>query len=82
MERKVDVYEFKEELWDTVVEFEEPILMETGLDKEAREEFLSKIVQLRETWLNTEPKSCKNSSNLKNKKELGQKVRIKIYLSL
>ena len=30
VQRKVDVEEFKEELFHIVVEFEEPILMETG----------------------------------------------------
>ena len=35
VERKVDIEEFEEELWDIVVEFVEPILMATGLDKEA-----------------------------------------------
>ena len=37
--KKVDVEEFKEEAWDIVVEFGEPILLGTGFDKEAREEF-------------------------------------------
>ena len=30
VERKVDVEEFNEQLWDIVVEFGEPILLETG----------------------------------------------------
>ena len=40
---------FKEELWNTVVKFEEPVLMGTGLDEKARKELLSKMVKLRET---------------------------------
>ena len=40
---------FKEELWDTVVKFGEPVLMGTGLDEEARKELLSKMIKLRET---------------------------------
>ena len=34
---------FKEELWDTVVKFGEPILMGTGLDEKARKELLSRM---------------------------------------
>ena len=41
----MNVAEFKEELWGIVVEFGEPILMASGLDKEAREELLKKISQ-------------------------------------
>ena len=58
VERKVDVAEFKEELWDIVVEFGEPFLMGTGLDKEAREELLIKMIHTREPRPSTEPKSC------------------------
>ena len=36
VERKVDVEEFEEELWDIEVEIGKAILMRTGLDKEAR----------------------------------------------
>ena len=38
---------FKDELWDTVVKFGEPLLMGTGLDEKARKELLSKLVDLR-----------------------------------
>ena len=44
--RKIDVEEFKEEMWDIVVEFGEPILMGTGLDREASDEQLSKMISL------------------------------------
>ena len=37
--------DFKEELWDTVVKFGEPILVGTGLEEKAREELLSKMVE-------------------------------------
>ena len=40
---------FKEELWNTVVKFAEPVLMANGLDEKARKELLSKMVELRET---------------------------------
>ena len=40
---KVLVEEFIEQLWDIVLlSYRDPILMGTGLDKEAREELLSK----------------------------------------
>ena len=67
VERKIDVDEFKEELWDTVVEFEEPVLTATGLDEKAREELLSQMVRMRETRANTNPKSSKNISTLEKK---------------
>ena len=69
LERKVEVDEFKEEWRDTVVEFGEPIMMGTGLDKAAREYLLNKVVHIRETRPNAEPKPCKDSSTLKKKKE-------------
>ena len=69
VERKVDVEEFKEELWDIVVEFGEPILMRSGLDKEAREELLSKMIHIRETRPNTEPRFCKDSSTRKKSRK-------------
>ena len=73
MERKVDVEEFKEELWDIVVEFGEPILMRTGLDKVTREE----LIHIQETRPKTEPKSCKDSSTLKMKSE-NKKLKTKL----
>ena len=65
VERRVDAEEIKEEKWEIVVEFGEPIPMGTGLDKEAREELISKTILFWETRPNTEPRSCKNSSALK-----------------
>ena len=41
-----DLEDFKEELWDTVVKFGEPVMMGTGLDEKAREELSSKIIKL------------------------------------
>ena len=38
MENKAKVDDFKEELWDTVVKFGEPVLIGTGLDKRVRKE--------------------------------------------
>ena len=66
---KVGVEKFKEEIRDIVVEFREPILMGTELDKMAREELLSKMIQTQETRPNTAPRSYKNSSTLKRKGE-------------
>ena len=56
---------FKEELWDTVVKFGEPVLMGTGLDEKARKELLDKMIKLRETEQKTKDDECKDSSTLK-----------------
>ena len=69
VEREVDVEEFKEELWDIMVEFGELILMGTGLDKEASVELFSKLIHIRETRSNTESKYCIENSTLKKKSE-------------
>ena len=76
----MDVEEFKEDLWDIVVQFGEPLSMVTGLHKEAREKLPSKMVHIRETRPNTEPRSCKDSSTLKKMKvkKLGLKMMTKI----
>ena len=58
---------FKEELWDPVVKFGEPVLMGTGLDEKAREKLLDKMIMLRETEQKTKDDECKNSSTLKQK---------------
>ena len=59
--------EFKEELWDTVVKFGEPVLMGTGLEEKARGELLSKMVELRKASRKTKEDKCKDSSTLKQK---------------
>ena len=58
---------FKEELWDTVVKFGEPVLMATGLGEKMRKELLSKMVELREAQPTTREDECKNSCTLKQK---------------
>ena len=58
---------FKEELWDTVVKFGEPVLMGTGLEEKARGELLSKMVELRKTSRKTREDNCKDSSTPKQK---------------
>ena len=58
---------FKEELWNTVVKFGEPVLMATGLDEKARKELLSKMVEFREAQPTTRDDECKDSSTLKPK---------------
>ena len=55
---------FKEELWDTVVMFGEPVLMGTGLDEKARKELLDKMIKLRETEQKTKDDERKDSSSL------------------
>ena len=58
---------FKDELWDTVVKFGEPLLMGTGLDEKARKELLSKLVEVRKARSRTRYDKCKDSSTLKLK---------------
>ena len=58
---------FKEELWDTVVRFGEPLLIGTGLDEKARKELLSKLVELRNSRSKTREEKCEDSSTLKQK---------------
>ena len=58
---------FKEELWNTVVKFGEPVLMGSGLDEKARKELLSKMVKLRETRQKTKDDECTDGSTLKKK---------------
>ena len=59
--------DFKEELWDTVVKFGEPILVGTGLEEKAREELLNKMVELRKAPQKTREDKCKDSSTPKPK---------------
>ena len=59
--------DFKEELWDTVVRFGDPVLMGTGLEEKARRELLSKMVELRKASRKTKEDKCKDSSTLKQK---------------
>ena len=58
---------FKEEVWDTVVKFGEPVLMGTGLEEKARGELLSKMVELRKASRKTREDKCKDSSTPKQK---------------
>ena len=64
---EITLDDFKEELWDTVVKFREPVLMGTGLDEKPRGELLSKMVELRKTSRKTKEDECKDSSTLKQK---------------
>ena len=67
MKSETTLDNFKEELWNTVVKFGEPVLMATGLDEKARKELLSKMVKLRETRRKTKDDECKDGSTLKKK---------------
>ena len=67
MDDETTLDDFKEELWDTVVKFGEPVLMGTGLEEKAREELLSKMVELRKASRKTKEDKCKYSSTLKQK---------------
>ena len=64
---EITLDDFKEELWDTVVKFGEPVLMGTGLEEKARGELLSKMVKLRKASRKTKEDKCKYSST-QNKK--------------
>ena len=64
---EITLDEFKEELWDTVVKFGEPVLMGTGLEEKARGELLSKMVELRKASRKTKEDECKDSSTLNYK---------------
>ena len=64
---EITLDDFKEELWDTVVKFGEPVLMGTCLEEKARGELLSKMVELRKTSRKTKEDECKDSSTLKQK---------------
>ena len=48
MEGEAKLEEFKEELWNTLVKFGEPVLMGTGLHEKARKELLEKMISVRE----------------------------------
>ena len=63
--RETTLDNLKEELWNTVVKFGEPVLMGTGLDEKAKKELLSKMVNLRETRQKTKDDECKDGSTLK-----------------
>ena len=67
MKSETTLDNFKEELWNTVVKFGEPVLMAPGLDEKARKELLSKMVKLRETRQKTKDDECKDGSTLKKK---------------
>ena len=67
MKSETTLDDFKEELWNTVVKFGEPVLMATGLDEKVRKELLSKMVKLRETRRKTKDDECKDGSTLKKK---------------
>ena len=77
MERKVELDDLKEQLWDTVIGFGEPVLMATGIDEKARGKLLENIVCLREQKQSTEDKPCKDSST-PNKKTENKETSIKI----
>ena len=67
MKSETTLDNFKEELWNTVVNFGEPVLMATGLDEKARKELLSKMVKLRETRRKPKDDEGKDGSTLKKK---------------
>ena len=75
VESKAKLDELKEELWDTVVKFGEPTLVDTGLNEKVKKELLEKMVSLREQKQSTGASPCKDSS-APNKKTDDKKVRV------
>ena len=59
--------DFKEELWNTVVNFGELVLMGTGLDEKARKELLGRMISLREPEQKTKADACTDCSTLNKK---------------
>ena len=65
--RETTLDKFKEELWNTVVNFGEPLLIGTGLDEKARKELLNKLIELRNSRSKTREEKCEDSSFLEQK---------------
>ena len=83
MKSEATLEDFKDELWNTVVKFGEPVLMGTGQDERAKKELLSKMVKLRKTEKKTRDDECKDSSTLKQKNDKKIKIvrgRVKLRL--
>ena len=59
VENKAKADDFKEELWDMVVKFGEPVLIGTGLDEKVRKKLLEKMVGLRKQKQDTGPTHVK-----------------------
>ena len=64
MENKVGVDDFKEELWNTVVKFGEPVLIATGLDEKGRKGLLEKMIGLRKQKQDAGTNLYKDSATL------------------
>ena len=67
MKSETTLEDFKEELWNTVVKFGDPVLMGTGLDEKARKELLGRMIKQREPEQKTKADTCKYSSTLNKK---------------
>ena len=67
VENKVGVDDFKEDLWNTVVKFMEPVLVATGLDKKGSKGLLEKMIGLRKQNQDAGANPCKYSSILNMK---------------
>ena len=65
--KKVEVDDFKEELWSTVVKFGEPVLIGTGLHEKRRKGLLEKMNGLRKQMQDTAANPCNDSSTLNKK---------------
>ena len=77
VEDKVEVDDFKEELWSLLVKFGEPALIGTGLDEKGRLGLLEKIIGLRKQKQDTGANPCEDSSTL-NKKTDDKRINVEV----
>ena len=68
VENKNGIDAFKQEMWNTVVKFGEPVLIATGLDEKGRKGLLEKMIGLRKQKQDAGANQCKDSSSLNKKK--------------
>ena len=77
VENKVGVDYFKEELWNTVVKFGEPVLIATRLDEKGRKGLLEKMIGLRKQKQDAGANPCKDSSTLNIKTDV-KKISVEV----
>ena len=82
VENKVEVYDFKEEVWSTVVNFGETVLIGTGLDKKRRKGLLEKMIGLRKQKQDAGANPCKDSSTITKKRMIKKVSRWMIKIRL
>ena len=63
MENQLEENDFKEELWNTVVKFGEPVLIGTELDEKGRKGLLEKKIRLRKQKKDAGANPCKQKTD-------------------